>query len=569
MATAFLKWTNADGGQETFALQDEEILVGRRSDSHIVFAYSDVSRRHAKFVKDGTGYSVLNLSEGHGTYVNGKRIERHQLQSGDRIRLGLGRIELFYLTDTDNAATTTLNLEPIDLEQVLETFPTILPPESAQDSQLARLSSVLDFQYQWERLFTSRKAFEHIVRSALKISGAERGLILLKTGETFEYVIGLDAAGRQLSLSEFHTSQSVAREVARLGEPIYMPEVITTPFAAQQSVLNLQLRSVACVPLRWLSAESTEPQVRGILYLDSTRAMRTISGADEKLLKKLALEAGNVFEKLEMIKTLEERKNLKLELDLTQNELLAAEALRRAEAQVLLSEYAASIGRFAAALSHEFNSPLGALRTALHSSGRLAEKKRLAPPEKQAELESIDAELRRTAFEAADRLNQIVLRMQRITNLDRDEMRSIDLNALLRDVTDLLRSGTQTQVLIMLELQPLPQLLVRPQQMSAVFSNLLQNAIDASGDAQTVKISTLRSATSVEITFQDDGRGMSADELAHLFDLSFKVKSGRVSTGNWGLFSSRQIVREHGGDIEIQSAPGQGTVVRITLPIQK
>jgi len=44
------------------------------------------------------------------------------------------------------------------------------------------------------------------------------------------------------------------------------------------------------------------------------------------------------------------------------------------------------------------------------------------------------------------------------------------------------------------------------------------------------------------------------------------VRAGRVSTGNWGLFSCRQIIREHGGEIDIQSAPGQGTTVRVTLP---
>ena len=171
--------------------------------------------------------------------------------------------------------------------------------------------------------------------------------------------------------------------------------------------------------------------------------MRAISGLDEKILKKLALEAGNVFEKIELLKTLEERKSLKLELDLVQNELLAADALRRAESQVLLSEYAGSIGPFAAALSHELNSPLGALKNALQTSRRLAERKQTASADKLAELEAIDVELSRTALEAVERLNQMVLRMQRVTNLDRDEALPTDINALLNDVTELLKAATQ------------------------------------------------------------------------------------------------------------------------------
>ena len=83
----------------------------------------------------------------------------------------------------------------------------------------------------------------------------------------------------------------------------------------------------------------------------------------------------------------------------------------------------------------------------------------------------------------------MVLRMQRITNLDRDEALPTDLNALLSDVTDLLKSATQAPTAVE-DLQAFPALSIRPLQMSAVFSNLLQNAIDASGATGTVKVTT-------------------------------------------------------------------------------
>ena len=565
---AYLRWVDAQGTEQKFTLESDEVLIGRRTGSDIVLAYPFVSRQHARLIKSEAGYSILSLSESHGTYVNGTRIERQQLQPGDRINLGQGRIELLYLAD-DSSVATVLSSESSDLERYLKSLPSVLPPDSSEQSDLAKISSILDFQYQWEKLFSSGKGFEHIVRWALKISGAERGCILLKRDDGFEAIVALDAAGSRLPLSDFQASQSVAQEVVTRGELIYIPEDIGAHFPQTGSIVALSLRSLACVPLRWLSADSNEAQVRGVLYLDSTKNMRAISGLDETILKKLALEAGNVFEKIELIKTLEERRSLKLELDLIQNELLAADALRRAESQVLLSEYAGSIGRFAAALSHELNSPLGTLKNALQTSRRLAERKQMASGDKLAELEAIDVELSRTALEAVERLNQMVLRMQRITNLDRDEALPTDLNALLSDVTDLLKSATQAPTAVELDLQPLPALSIRPLQMSAVFSNLLQNAIDASGATGTVKISTRQLLRSVEIVFQDGGRGISSEELTHVFDPAFRVRAGRVSTGNWGLFSSRQIVRECGGDISIQSSSGQGTVVRIVLPIHQ
>jgi hypothetical protein len=57
-----------------------------------------------------------------------------------------------------------------------------------------------------------------------------------------------------------------------------------------------------------------------------------------------------------------------------------------------------------------------------------------------------------------------------------------------------------------------------------------------------------------------------AGQLAHIFDPRFLVADGRVSTGNWSLFTSRQFIKEHGGDIQIQSLEGKGTTVCLTLP---
>jgi signal transduction histidine kinase len=428
------------------------------------------------------------------------------------------------------------------------------------------MSSLLDFQYQWGKTFSADKIFDQILVAALKISKAERGYILLKRQERFEYVSGLGENGQRLPEPEFQASQSVARRVARDGKPIYTAEEIDEEFAQQRSIVDSHLRSLACMPLWWLSPESDCPSVNGVLYLDSTHSMRTLSGLDSKILNKLAQEAANAFEKLELVKTFEQRKTLELELALARSELQTADALRHAEAKVLLAESGASMGRFAAALSHELNSPMGALKTALQTSATLAEKRAVLPPEKRHEMDQLDAQLRCTALESLERLHRIVLRMQRFTNLDRSEILNADLNSLLQDVVDILRAGFKGNVYIELNLQPLPFIMVRPQQLSAVFSNLLQNAVEALDGGGHVLLATRRIESQVEISIEDDGKGMLAEELANIFDPAFKVKSGRVSTGNWSLFSSRQIVREHGGEIAIRSTLGKGTSVLVKLP---
>src|SRR5262245_21826661 len=566
MTTAYVKWTSAEGEEQVRALTDE-VVLGRSTSSDIVFTQPEVSRRHARLAKNRDGYVIYNLSMSHGTFVNGRPVDgQQQLHPGDRIRLGPAANELQYFVTSEEPSTGSAHNPNDVLEKYASSLSSILTTEKEGSSELAKISSILEFQYEWEKVFSPGRAFEQILRAALKNSEAERGFVMLVRRADFEYVAGLDSQGRQLPSTEFVASQSIARQVASDGKPLFMPKTIIESFAQQQSIVGLKLRSLACMPLRWMASDSSEPQVRGVLYLDSTQTMRAISGFDEKILNKLAQEAGIVFEKLEMLKTLEERNKLKVERDLIHNELLAADALRRAEAQVLRSEYSASIARFAAALSHELNNPLGALKNALQTSSLLTERKRGATPEKLAELEEIERQLHGTCLQSIERLRQIVLRIQKVTNLDRDEALPVDLNLLLEDVVEMLESGNLGGVKLQRDFQPLPKMTVRPQQLSAVFLNVIQNAIDSSKESAAVVVATRQLPSMVEIVVEDHGRGMSAEELSGIFDPAFKVRERRIATSNWGLFSSRQIVREHGGDIDIRSSPGEGTVVRIVLP---
>jgi serine phosphatase RsbU (regulator of sigma subunit)/pSer/pThr/pTyr-binding forkhead associated (FHA) protein len=318
MAITYLKWTNPHGGEEVCPLTAEEVLIGRKSDADIVLANPYVSRHHAKLVKQQAGYCLIDLKSTHGTYVNGQRIEEHHLQPGDRIYLGQDRMELLYFTEDLETSRMTVDQEIEGLEKSFINLKSILPSEPSEYSDLEKISSILDFQYQWGKTFSPEKTFDQILLSALKISGAERGFILLKQEEGFEYVVGMDGQGCRLSQSEFQTSRSVVRQVASDGKPVFMEEGIAGEFAQQESIVAMRLRAIACVPLRWMSSRSDAASVQGILYLDSTKTMHALSGLDEKILNKLALEAGNVFEKLEMIKSIEEHKSFEGELALAQ-----------------------------------------------------------------------------------------------------------------------------------------------------------------------------------------------------------------------------------------------------------
>lgn len=248
--------------------------------------------------------------------------------------------------------------------------------------------------------------------------------------------------------------------------------------------------------------------------------------------------------------------------------LRASDDMHVSATRNLLAQNAASVGRLAAALSHELNSPLGALISGVDSLLLLASRQAACGGPDQQRMVLLQNDLRKSIRTSTDRLKEIVARMQRFTNLDKAEVQAANVNEILADVSALLESNYKGRAVVDLELQPLPELVCRPQQLSAVFSSLLGNAIEATNGDGRVRVMTRQNDSQVEVNIEDNGHGLAPDQVENIFDPGFKVSKGRVSTGNWGMFSSRQIIQEHGGDIHITSKQGEGTKVRVILPLE-
>jgi signal transduction histidine kinase len=250
-----------------------------------------------------------------------------------------------------------------------------------------------------------------------------------------------------------------------------------------------------------------------------------------------------------------------------QKALHTSERLREAEKKLLLSENAATMGRVAAALSHELNSPIGVLSSCVASLAHLARRISDASPSERDRLRMVLDDLHRSGQQSAERLREIVSRIQRFTNLDRAEVQSVNLNDLILDVVALVRAEHPDRESITTELVAIPPVVCRPQQVGAVISNLVSNAVRAAGGTGRVVVATRPVGDDVEIRVEDDGSGIAAADLPALFDpAAFRTSQGRVSAANWSLFSCHQIVREHGGSIEVSSEVNRGTRVRVLLP---
>lgn len=322
MTTPRLYWLGPDGQENVLSLAAPEVLIGRKGDADVVINNQHVSRHHAKLLKTDGGYSIQDLGSTHGTYVNETRIQQQLLNDGDKISLGKDRIDLHYLTG--NAKPPKLRQPDTTqlFEKSLIDLGVVLPSSS---SDLEKVSCILDFQYQWEQMFTPDTAFQKILESALKISGAERGFVMIREGENFGYAAGMDGQGRKLSLSDFKASHTAVNDVAKTSAPVFMVEGLDNRYKEQASIVALNVRAIACLPLLGIPSQADTPSALGILYLDSTKRMHSLSGLDQRILTKLAVEAGSVLERLEMIKSIEQRKKIEQELALaeeTQKSLL-------------------------------------------------------------------------------------------------------------------------------------------------------------------------------------------------------------------------------------------------------
>lgn len=188
-------------------------------------------------------------------------------------------------------------------------------------------------------------------------------------------------------------------------------------------------------------------------------------------------------------------------------------------------------------------------------------------PEQHARLQAVASASADAARRASERLKEIVGRMKAIANLDRAEAQVVDLNLLWKDTVAFLRHELEPRARVTLSLNPLPPVRCRPQQMTAVFSHLLRNAVAAMDARGNIEVVSNRHGQDIVLEVRDDGRGIASDRLAHLFEPEIRVEGGRVHTTNWGLFLSRAIVNQHGGQIEIASSEGRGTTARIVLPL--
>ncbi|MEO6689349.1 MAG: ATP-binding protein [Dokdonella sp.] len=267
--------------------------------------------------------------------------------------------------------------------------------------------------------------------------------------------------------------------------------------------------------------------------------------------------------------------------------------MKDAQEQAIQSEKLASIGQLAAGVAHEINNPIGyvnsnlgtlqgyvakllaamdAYGAALNSSGDAALIAAAAEIPQRFDIDFLTADLRQLVAdsrEGVDRVCKIVNDLKDFSRASRGSSWMLaDVNAGLESTLNIVSNQLKYKAQIVKTFTDLPLIECLPSELNQVFLNILMNAGQAIADHGLITVSTGQTGDKVWIAIGDDGAGIPADVLPRIFDPFFTTKAIGSGSG-LGLSISYGIIAKHHGTIGITSAPGEGTLMRVELPIKQ
>jgi signal transduction histidine kinase len=250
---------------------------------------------------------------------------------------------------------------------------------------------------------------------------------------------------------------------------------------------------------------------------------------------------------------------------------------RRREERLARTEQLAVLGQLAAGVSHEVNNVLSFVmanvRTMAHELPPLLERYRQLSgdslsPAAQANLDELIAMPTET-LEGTERMYS-VLRELRLSSRTEDKPEVRDVLPVIEGAVRLVRGRIREKAQLVLELEPLPPLQIVAGRVHQVVLNLLLNACDALPEHQvaqnTIRVATRRAKDRALIEVSDTGSGIAPEVLQMIFEPFFTTKPADQGTG-LGLYLCKEIARSLGGELTVETAVGQGTTFRLSLPI--
>ena len=288
----------------TFALNQDEISIGRESASDLSLSHSSVSRRHCLIKRTGGEFLLRDLESFNGTFVNGVPVKEQTLTHADQIKIGSIEV-LFLLGESEEPGSGSL--VQLDDSNMMGQATRQLRPEALlhQTEQALRsdeyervagdLAALLKIGSRINLLRSTTDLQREILNSIFEVVPVDRGAILLSRRESeFSSLYGRDRADENKPV---HISRTVVDKVMREGVAIVTNDIRTSEaLSTAESLVAAQITSLMCAPLIVFE------KIVGVIYLDSSDPMVRF---DEGHLQLLAGIAGIAAVSLENARQME------------------------------------------------------------------------------------------------------------------------------------------------------------------------------------------------------------------------------------------------------------------------
>jgi signal transduction histidine kinase len=461
------------------------MVLGRQSHSDIVLSDSMVSRSHLRIEPIDGEWWVEDLGSSHGTYLEDVRLQRTRWEPGTTLRLADGA---YFLTlKAEQAFSSEVNLQAI-----------------LQTAHLLTGEIELD------------ELLERTLERLLAISSTDRGFIMLPEGGELEVKV-LRNLGANME-KDIHLSMSSVKRVYEQGEAIWIHNVAADEgLMAQQSILDLQLKTILCIPLL------VQGKCIGVVYLDSRRIVT--EPVDRATFEAIVSLCAIAIERTR----------------------LSEESLRN---QVL-----ATVGQVASSIVHDFKNALFVVAGHTQMLGA-----QTADPKLQHHVSQI--------LGAVERLSQLSTDVLDYSKVREPKREQVDLDLYLEALVEPLRPrAIELGVTLRCE-GPACQASLDKHRFARVVENLLSNALDAmqAGSDGCVTLSWGHEPGETRIILEDNGKGIPKKVLKRIFEPFFS--HGKTRGTGLGMATVKKIVEEHGGTVEVSSEEGHGTRVVVAIPDQ-